>query len=296
MTPPDQSVRKVSIKRGIEFLLSRRSRDGWWLDFETLAGESDEWVTAYTGYCLAQVHGGESAAALALDRLLTRRRAAGWGYNSRVPADCDTTAWVCRLIELLGWTVLEDYVQAIDFLQTAIRPNGGVPTYPAEVEIRQFTRVLSEISFEGWTMAHPCVTANVASLRGLDQRDRLLSYLKSVRDPQNAWAGYWWTERAYPTMLAAEAIGIDEQSRHWAIHSEENSSFALACRARLGADVLDRLVELQQEDGGWPASAELRIPPPFVTDIARSKARTSLDHNRIYTTATAVLALYEHST
>lgn len=296
MTPPGRSVRKASIKRGIEFLLSRRSRDGWWLDFETLAGESDEWVTAYTGCCLAQVDGGERTAALALDQLLMRRRAAGWGYNSRVPADCDTTAWVCRLIELLGWTVLDDYVQAIDFLQAAVLPNGGIPTYPSETEIRRFTGVPPQVSFSGWTMAHPCVTANAANVRGLDQRDRLLSYLNSVRGSENSWVGYWWTERAYPTMLAAEAIGIDEQARHWAIRSEESSSFSLACRARLGVDVVSRLIELQQEDGGWPASAELRIPPPFVTDVTLSRARTSLDHNRIYTTATAVLALYEHST
>lgn len=284
----------TSVGRGIEFLLSHRSSGDWWQDFETLAGESDEWVTAYTGCCLAQIPEGYVAASRALELLLTRRRDAGWGYNRRVPSDCDTTAWVCRLIELLGWTVLDEYHHGIGFLQDSILSNGGLPTYPSDDNIRAFTQVSPEFEFVGWMQPHSCVTANVASLRPFRGNEKILSFLSAMREPAGSWCGYWWIQRAYPTMLAADALGCHIQTQKWASESQEASAFSVACRMRIGVNLLQQLLDMQVQDGGWPASAQLRVPAPFVKSPEFASNRISLDKNRIYTTATALWALSRH--
>lgn len=281
-------VKKYTTPPGIEFLLSHRASDGWWRDFETLAGESDEWVTAYVGCCLAQVQGGDRAAQEALELLLSRRRTVGWGYNQHVPADCDTTAWVCHLIEILEWTVLDEYHRAIHFLRRSLYPSGGIPTYPDDAEIRFYTGSSSETDFSGWTSPHICVTANVANLQAFQGDMRLRNFLLSSRNSDRSWSGYWWADQAYPTMLASRAVQ-DQQM----ITAYTDSAFDLACYLRSGAAVLDQLTSLQQEDGGWPASARLRIPAPFVKDPELTSSRISFDQNRIYTTATAVLSCNE---
>lgn len=288
-----QSVQRDAIERGIDFLLSHRSGDGWWRDFETLAGESDEWITAYIGCCLAQAPGGDRAAQEALELLLSRRRTVGWGYNEKVPSDCDTTAWVCRLIEVLDWTVLDEYHQAVDFLQSAMTNTGGIPTYPNDAAIRFYTGASDKSDFSGWTMPHICVTANVASLRAFQHEEKMKQYLSSSQRRDGSWSGYWWVDRAYPTMLASVAVGNDSRAVQWAKTPEDQTAFGLACRMNMGAPVTDQLMGMQQSDGGWPASARLRIPAPFITDPEDTAVRISLDHNRIYTTATAVLSCHE---
>ncbi len=275
--------------------MSRRSDDGWWRDFETLAGESDEWVTAYVGCCLAHTHGGDRAAQEALELLLSRRRTVGWGYHQDVPADCDTTAWVCHLIEVLEWTVLDEYQRAIEFLRNAIQPSGGIPTYPSDSEIRHYVAALPEVDFSGWTHAHTCVTANIANLKAFQDEPRLRSFLWSARNPAGYWSGYWWDGMAYPTMLASQTVLSVAARKTIAENIADDSSFALACRLKMGNPVSDRLCSQQQEDGGWLASARLRVPAPFVQDPDAERVRKSLDHQRVYTTATAIWALHEQA-
>lgn len=288
-------VFEEAIDRGVEFLISRRSEDGWWRDFETLAGESDEWVTAYVACCLAHTRGGDRTAQEALELLLSRRRTVGWGYHQDVPSDCDTTAWVCHLIEILEWTVLDEYQRAIRFLAGAIQPSGGVSTYPLDTEIRHYIAASPDSDFSGWTSAHTCVTANVAALQAFCGNARLRSYLTNVRNPNGCWSGYWWEGDAYPTMLSSKTMLTVSEGRTIAERLADQSPFGLACRMKMGDPVSDQLLSQQQIDGGWAASAQLRVPAPFVRDADEGVSRKSLDHHRIYTTATAIMAFNEQS-
>lgn len=283
-------MRSGAVARALDFLLRARQPDGWWRDFETLAGPSDEWVTGYVAYSIAGIPNGSSAARKAYALLKARCRD-GFGYNADVPPDCDSTAWFCRLAEKLDETGSPEYTTALRFLRSSIRSNGGLPTYPSSGPIRQFTKLPANVSFQGWNSTHTCVTAAATALMGMRDRSELRTFLRSVRTPEGDWRGYWWTSRAYPTMLAAGALGAD--ARRWAECSHENSAFGLACRLSLGASVLARLLGLQQKDGSWPPSAELRIPGPGVLHPDRSHCRTSLDKGRLYTTATAIRALHE---
>jgi len=155
-----------SVQRGVRFLLNARSPEGWWSDFETLAGESDEWVTAYAAWTLAEDGLNREAAACAMRNLMLRERSQGWGYRSDVPADNDTTAWVCRLMGRLGMEDQPAYERGRRRIVSAIRPDGGVPAYSAAGQIRRFTRVPLDVSFAGWTSSHVCVTANAAAVVG----------------------------------------------------------------------------------------------------------------------------------
>ena len=77
-----------SIEGATDFLLDARDERGWWRDFDTLAGASDEWVTAFVGTALAVAGDDRSMrAAWQAWRLLSRRRwwSAGWGYNALGP-------------------------------------------------------------------------------------------------------------------------------------------------------------------------------------------------------------------
>src|SRR6266498_1363702 len=107
-----------AVHQAVQFLMSARSNHGWWRDFDTYAGISDAWVSAYTACVLAKCGepGCSSAAQGILDQLMARNPDQnGWSYNARVPPDADTTIWVCRLAEALGlWPARCD--AAIDFL------------------------------------------------------------------------------------------------------------------------------------------------------------------------------------
>ena len=111
--------------RAASFLSASQSGDGLWRDFRTLAGASSDWVTAFVAHALS-VHDPEDPAShRAIDGLMTRqRRSGGWGYSAKVPADCDTTAWVLLAIGSATWRRPSVSRRALDFVW-AHRSRGG---------------------------------------------------------------------------------------------------------------------------------------------------------------------------
>jgi hypothetical protein len=281
-SPLATKSKREPIARGLEFLVRARDAEGWWRDFETLAGESDEWVSAFAAWAIAPLPEGRRLAEDTFGLLAFRERDEGWGYRAGVPADCDSTAWVCRLAARLGRSC-EPGVAA---LRRSRRENGGMPTYRAAGPIRRFTGLPHTMPFHGWTSPHVCVSANALAVLSGDAA--LRRFVENAREPDGGWSGYWWPDRAYPTWLAATALGWD--ARAWAEACPESSAFSLACRVAVGAEsAVEPLLALQADDGGWPASARLRIPAPGAIDPAG--ALESLDRNRVYTTAMALGAL-----
>ena len=295
-----------ALEGGVGFLLSAESAPGWWRDFDTLAGPSDEWVSAYVATVLAAASDPRARPrAWCTWRRLRRRRwwSGGWGYNRRVPGDADSTTWGLHLAHALGagsgWRVRRGY----RFLARHVRPDGGVATYSEDGPIRHFTRVRPGFSFRGWCGTHVCVTAAAASLPGLGADGRVRAYLRRAQSGDGGWTAYWWCDRGMATALAAEALaessaGEDTEARRraagWAagragkdgsvgsVTHPAGSAFAAAWCLRLlllgddpgghmarAASVAAWLLRSQRPDGAWPASAALRIPPPDVTDPER---------------------------
>lgn len=282
----------------IQFLLGRRDRHGWWWDFDTLAGPSDEWVTGYVGAALAaEPEPRARQAAQDAWRLLRRRRvwSGGWGYSRRVPVDADSTIWALRLGLEVGRSGEARIGRALALLDRHVLASGAVATYRSSGPIRWFTGLSGSTSFEGWCDGHVCVTAAAAGIGRLPGRDRVLAFLRSAQAPGGYWPAYWWSDDEYSTMLAAEALartgdpsdrervrraaatmaaGIDGpggvESGSW----PSGSPFGTACAATVvavsgEASMVDRLeraagrlLATQDPDGGWVASARLRIPPP----------------------------------
>ncbi|MGH9279923.1 MAG: hypothetical protein ACRD12_17720 [Acidimicrobiales bacterium] len=299
----------------IAFLLSRQSHTGRWSDFVLPAGPSDEWVTAFVAACLLAMPGEATSGAVrrAWEALLGRRPdEPGWGYNRLTPADADSTAWALRLAAGLGIVPDARLHAAHTFLASHLRADGGVTTYGERDPIRRYTRLPADASFAGWQAGHACVTAAAAPLVGA----AATNYLRSQQAGAGNWEGYWWWDDDYTTALASEALPSGrERAVRWAQRrvsttgavpstDGEPSPWATAwCvrilwlgTARAAEEARDRavrwLVHTQQADGGWRASARLRVPMPGHVDAAGEDVKiNAVDENRLFTTAAVATAL-----
>jgi squalene cyclase len=293
-------------------LLQQLSPHGFWTDFCTLAGQSDEWCTAYVGAAI----GGESTAQMqsACRWLRGRQRhGGGWGYNAVVPPDCDSTAFALLLV-----SQSESADQAaITWLEQSQKPDGGFSTYPAEDQIRAFTKLPQTFPFSGWCAASNDVTAAcaIALFSACGAKTSVLKawdYLKRFQLPDGSWSSYWWSTDLYPTALAvrlARHLGGDEKivqaATTWALRQQQtNGSWCdghSILRDGKAAEAARKwLLASQLSDGSWVSQPILRIPSPD-TVWPRSDAKwvedglgTSVilrDANRLFTTATVLKAL-----
>lgn len=316
----------ASIARAVRFLLQARHADGWWRDFETLAGLSDEWVTACVACALARSgrEDGISAARDALKRLNRRQSwSGGWGYNARVPADADSTLWVLSLLGALDVRHSFRSLWARTFVRRHAKSNGGIATYASPRPIRFFTQLASNVSFAGWCAPHVCVSALAATVE-LSVRPGVLEFIRRSQSSDGSWDAYWWFDREYSSALAVAALAAtatpDDEKRiahavAWGISRLEGggaplSPFAVAWLLSLlnaagGPGTVRRaalslLLDSQAPDGSWPATARLRIPPPDVVEPdrydrwlvgGRGGGSVVLERSGCFTTAAALNAL-----
>jgi hypothetical protein len=341
-----------SLQTALAFLLKAQDDSGAWSDFSLPAGESNVWVTAFVGGVLAgRPETLAQQAAQASWRFLERLETAegGWSYNPTVPCDADSTLWALRFAEALGVARSERIGRAYDFFEQQICEDGGLTTYSASAPVRGYVKLPPVIPFQGWTQSHVCVTAAGANLSAYNSRFQ--EYLLQRQAEDGKWAAYWWFDDEYSTAeavtaLAGKALTAADCAPHiaerieraveWAkqrveklVQADSPSAFALAqalrVLARTGkpADVqsvlrqgLTRLLEGQNADGSWAASAKLRVPrpdiiapdalaewtlwqgmPPGAPTIQMLLKHTfmiySYDQQAVYTTATALRTLQE---
>jgi hypothetical protein len=328
MRPPLDVVAPVTVvamrDRAIDYLLERQEASGVWRDFFLPAGESTDWVTAYVGLALAGNARGADAARRGWAYLETAvKPGGGWGYNALTPADADSTVWAVQLARAIraGDGAVAQAGRA--FLDTHRQPNGGISTYASEDAPRDYVGLPETVDFGAWTAPHVCVSAAAAGL-GLDLGPR--AYLVAAQAADGHWPSYWWFDPGYATAEAVEALGPDARAVDFAynrlrdlLRDDIRSAFALAHVIRIlgpttPAEALEALATLQADNGSWPASARLRVPPPDcamptedlpwrpwrgLTAMPTSLAQvidmtftiTSLDHRRAFTTATVLRAL-----
>jgi hypothetical protein len=330
-------ILEPAIDRAIRFLTGSRSDNGLWKDFRLFPGESDEWVSGYVGSILCG-SGDPQALKCSMDTwsVLGMRRwngHGGWGYNGKVSEDADSTIWCLALANNLG---IGDKLRAdlaIGFIRGHITPDQGVSTYRKDYLFQKEVPQSTVGLFRGWIQAHACVTAAVALLEQFN--DWLVPFLIMNQREQGNWTGYWWNDDEYATALAVEAIqgsGTAEKriitgkaagwiEKKWVLpgfianrYIKEGSAFAtaLALRVLLQADPthhrkdliesgLQWLTDRQQNDGGWPSSALLRVPPPKFNDPGdfyewefeadKKWGTMTFDQNRLFTTATVLKTL-----
>lgn len=299
-----------------------------WQDFDVFGAPSDEWVAAYAAAALAELDlGAEKEAAARCWRFLARESggaAAALGYREGAARDADSTLWGCRLARLLGQESCPRYRAFAEFLRGCLRPDGGVATYPSAAALAaQFPGYGRLRQGHGWMQPHVCVTAAAAWLPEF-QTPEVIAFLIRAQSREGCWHAHWWADREYATAHAVESLARLEEGAQPAPEGSREavargvrwlcelppgaSPFRLALRA-LGISAgrqrgwepsLAELPGLQHEDGSWPASARLRVPP---LDAPNPNLRWNwdeqgngfgsivLDRARIFTTATAVRAL-----
>ncbi|HJQ27214.1 MAG TPA: squalene--hopene cyclase [Blastocatellia bacterium] len=356
MTANQQIDGSAMARAALSFLLAAQDGAGAWKDFLLPAGHSNVWVTAFVGDVVALTQEAEAQQAARrgwqfLETVTTQE--GGWSYNPLVPGDGDSTLWGLRLAERLGVEETPAARQAATFLQRHLR-DGGLTTYADAAPVRRYIGLPPVVPFRGWTQAHVCVTAAGANLA--DYREPFREYLLTKQADDGRWPAYWWFDDEYATAEAVAALAGQahtaadcepeiaariERAVGWARERVEvlcaaegrlQPAFALAhglrvlARAGDGASVraqisaaLTRLAAWQKPNGGWPASARLRVPRPdaLVPDPAadwkmwagmpavpvslesvlqHTFNNYSPDHFGVYTTATVLRALQELST
>lgn len=231
------------VTAAVNYLLNKRSDNGLWYDFHTLAGPSADWVTGFVVYALAHVDYLEETILDVLKRLLFRQRPnGGWSYNEIVPTDCDSTAWV--LMSFLTAPVWKpsSIARAVRYVKHhQIEESGGFSTYSISDNIEGFIGVNDQNITTGWRAAHPCVTG-VALQSLLAHGEQLQSrcvqsaarYLLGCRESLGIWRSYWWKGYGYSTY-----------------HSMRALSMAGVLNPSQAAKTCSYLLAQQHEDGGW---------------------------------------------
>lgn len=313
-----------ALHRAINFLLIARSeRTGsgrrHWQDFHAYGNESDEWMTAYVGYALAETGLAEAtnAAVDAWEWLVTEASAhgPGIGYSTLSPQDADSTAWALRMAEAIGRSEDEFAKRAFGYLTTYVRGDGGIGTFaPAELQKIHFGDTDDAVA--GWTGSHNCVTSTAAFLRELSKVGDVYGFLAGAQEPDGFWRCYWWADHEYATAHAIESFkraGVQQEATDRALYwlkqnGRRHSPFTLALRvlgmsaggASESEAAMQDLTTLQLADGSWAASARLQIPPPFLrnpqmqwnwNEHGNAIGSVMIDQHRIFTTATAVRAI-----
>jgi squalene cyclase len=298
---------RASIAHGLRFLSNVRRPDGLWEDFMTLAGRSVDWASGFVCASIAGLPGHRSLTLPCASALLRRRRrSGGWGYNSGVPEDCDSTAWALQAVLAAAHLPPMDVRRAQDFMSRHQSPiSGGFTTYVLADAMRALIDAPNIEALEGWTSEHPCVTAvalTAALSHGEPTDDPLVvrstAYLLNCRDADGLWNSYWWPGYAYATYFSARVL-----ARAGRLDRNDRLKTAAAVVARVGDDGswdgltsrgevfstalsigtlllapdspaavtaarrgIQWLVERQLADGSWPAAPILRIPPSHVQD------------------------------
>jgi hypothetical protein len=263
-----------AIRMGARFILKEQDSAGLWRDYLLTPGPSLAWTTAWVAWSLSEVIPDEIAARHALQAsrkaLNSIRGEAGWGYNPKVAADADTTAWVLRVMAKLGDLCTR---QATSYLQPFITERGGVRTFQRPER------------YGKWSQEH----ADVAPIAGLALIEckgdeilvkRLRNWCLSQQKENGSWASFWWSTDSYATAWTLAFLNssggipaaVLERSHNWVARQEvAESAFELACRLLILVSVgqaaqllcqrtVDTLQGLQLMDGGWPASSTLRVP------------------------------------
>ena len=299
-----------ALDAGAHHLLTCQDADGRIADYQLPPGAADGWTTALSAVALAEVAASTvsppSAAAdglqRAADHLEALRRPGGWGYCRAVATDADSTAFALRALSLAGRAPAQP--QALALLEGYLTPYHHARTFADTGRMG------------AWAARHDDVTPSVglAMLQLAAPPARLAGLVAASRAAQQTdgtWAAYWWYRPWYATWLnlcwlnrcggAPPSLRAQGRASLAGLRGAL-SALDLACvlgildetdPAEAGADpaadaVARRLLGLQQEGGGFPASAALMLPsqrPGVPLDGPYA------DHRGTVTTAVALLVL-----
>jgi squalene cyclase len=225
------------------YIASKQREDGLWEDFQTSAGHSTDWVTAYVAHAISCGDHLRENIEQALKALLRRQRPnGGWSYNENVPTDCDSTAWALLALSSRPFcrpSVRHRAQRYITLHQDLSK--GGFCTYSAQDGIERYIGAQNSRLTRGWRSPHACVTSAViqALLEGGESpAGRILrpavNYLLGLKGPSGLWQSYWWVGHSYATY-----------------HTLKGLIMAGVIHFRDLEEARVRFANCQRSDGGW---------------------------------------------
>ena len=263
---------------------------------------------------------------LASEWLLTNFRQ-GWGYNERVPIDCDSTAWGILAVTGAGVKLPTSASE----LLTQYRDSDGL-----------YHTFSGRERGDHWGDAHLDVT--VIALRALlradsSEIDAIFQTAERVVEigEKREWQAYWWGDQMYAVAHALEALNefanwmqidsivapFDEHFKRsllTRIHALNTvwrkkrltddlslDPFAAALRLKAAVfggsgrdsivELTDLILKLQQSDGRWRGEEKLRVTDRSVARPWEHQNAGPLfaDTENIFTTATVLDALQVHA-
>jgi hypothetical protein len=283
-----------------KYLLNHQSRDGFWRDYALLPGPSEDWITACTGLALVSWPANSECILhlrAAANALHGARRANGWGYDRRVPCDADSTAWTLRFLSATDPCPSR---AAANLLLLYLDERGAAHTF-VEPEARTWAEAHDDVT--------PVVGLALIAIGGPPSIIRTVRQRVLASQKQNgAWHAFWWATDAYATARSLEFLaasgGIPQGAANaaygWLTSAGRgNSSFDAAQIANVntllavgspsrGLAQLNVLLDLQEQDGSWPASNVLLEPPREVGD---GDPVLHADQARVMSTAVCLQAL-----
>lgn len=321
---------QAAVHKSLSYLRHNRDAQGCWTDFMTSAGQSTLWVTAYTGLLLAETKQGVGAASEAFDASFslpmsyntgilqdgdsttfamglrhkvwgetTRAQLANWlafmdadggwvTYRNEealrkrlaLPAAIGVHAWLTPKLSVTAAAAYvlktckelsEQYAASCAYLAAHQHPDGYWLSY-------WWTSPIYATSF--------ALLALVAAPAHTACYELGIAWLASQQAESGAWLDATSNEQpsAFFTALAVKALVADQSNRF----------FAAAAKG------IRWLLAHQTTDGSWVATRILRIPatdvavPALVREWRTSSFGVNTlidDHNRIFTTGTALNAL-----
>lgn len=281
-------------------------------------------MTAYVAGSLPPSTENDPARSRAAEFLISRQRwSGGWGYNHLCPADADSTAAALNFLTGCAGVSQRRLRRAARFLAAHIEPvSGGVRTYRRTLGLRVLMRAW-KVRFDGWQMAHSCVTAAAAEALWrfpaghFEMLARLGDFLALAQQPDGSWLGYWWDDEIYATASALSFMagsGQLSKLRHdasdWLVSTQQSngswlapytgspSSFATSLALQALAITTGRcstieaglqwLIRQQLSDGSWSSVPMMRIPHPYDRHPERQ------NHWRVDQLGTGVLIRDQH--
>ena len=232
-----------AISQGLNYIQLKKSEDGLWRDFRTLAGQSSDWVSgfvAYAVYCNQEL---DDRVMKTFKILVERQRSnGGWSYNSEVPTDCDSTAWVVLCLSLGPVWKPSAIRRALHYIQMhQTTDDGGFATYTIHDGIHDYIKAPHKKVIRGWTHSHASVTSVAIQsllINGISVQSETIQkaakFLLSKREKSGIWSSYWWKGYSYSTYHALKTLCM--------------------CRAILPSqkeETISFLLSQQREDGGW---------------------------------------------
>ncbi|WP_028980845.1 hypothetical protein [Sporocytophaga myxococcoides] len=289
-----------SISKAEQFLFSSTGKFSLWNDFHTLAGKSSEWVSCYVlSALLSQPMAkkewmNDMQIKLNLLKLRDFLRVPK-GYNFKVPADADSSAWYLSVLTQVGSPKNNDRIdKLICFLNKHRTSDGGFSTFHSGSPIRNFIKASPLHNMDGWQQSHACVAPFVIMLLS-DKERGSQEYILRNQKQDGYWASYWWTDDLYSTFLNVQCLASlfpeEEKAiakgKDWCRRQFVNDSyianfkfpFGSAFTTALGISTLlqgivskddiyisrkasEWLIDSQLSEGNWQPSALLRIPFP----------------------------------